>query len=49
MTLKKLWIPMLILTLIGGTVKICDTVFNVYGDGFIFDSMVCEWCFHIQQ
>ena len=47
MTLKKLWIPTLIFTLIGGTVKICDTVFNVYGDGFIFGSTVCNWIFSI--
>ena len=38
MKLKKLWIPMLILTVIGGGIKICDTVFNVYGNnGFIFN------------
>ena len=42
MTLKKLWVPMLILTLIGGGIKICDTMFNVYGDGFIFNSTVCN-------
>ena len=47
MTLKKLWIPTLIFTLIGGTVKICDTIFNAYGDGFIFDSTVCNWIFSI--
>ena len=43
MKLKKLWIPMLILTVIGGGIKICDTVFNVYGDNsFIFNSTVCN-------
>jgi len=47
MTLKKLWIPMLILTVIGGGIKICDTVFNVYGNGFIFSSVVCNWIFGI--
>ena len=47
MTLKKLWIPALIFTLIGGSAKICDTVFNVYGDGFIFSSMVCNWIFSV--
>lgn len=47
MTLKKFWIPTLIFTLIGGTVKICDTIFNAYGDGFIFDSTVCNWIFSI--
>ena len=47
MTLKKFWIPALIFTLIGGTVKICDTIFNAYGDGFIFDSTVCNWIFSI--
>ncbi len=47
MKLKKLWIPMLILTVIGGSIKICDTVFNVYGDGFIFNSMVCNWIFAV--
>jgi len=45
--LKKLWIPMLILTAIGGGIKICDTVFNVYGDGFIFNSIVCNWIFAV--
>ena len=38
---------MLILTVIGGSIKICDTVFNVYGDGFIFNSMVCNWIFAV--
>ncbi len=47
MTLKKLWIPTLIFTLIGGSIKICDTIFNVYGNGFIFDSTVCNWILSI--
>ena len=48
MTLKKFWIPTLILTLIGGGIKICDTVFNVYGENsFIFNSTVCNWIFGI--
>lgn len=42
MKLKKLWIPMLILTLIGGGIKICNTIFNIYGKGFIFNSTVCN-------
>ncbi len=47
MKLKKLWIPMLIFTLIGGTAKICDTLLNVYGNGFIFHSTVCNGIFII--
>lgn len=42
MKLKKLWIPMLIAVLIGGTAKICDTIMNVYGKGFFLDSTVCN-------
>lgn len=42
MKLKKLLIPAVILFLIGGTVKICDTLFNVNGDGFILSSQACN-------
>lgn len=45
MKLKKLWIPTLIFTLIGGCAKICDTLFNVYGDGFFLDSFWCNTIF----
>lgn len=39
---------MLILTVIGGGIKICDTVFNVYGsNGFIFNSTVCNAIFMV--
>lgn len=43
MKLKKLWIPALLLGLIGGAAKICDTLFNVGGSGFIFSSLICNW------
>ena len=44
MKLNKLWIPALILFLIGGSAKICDTVFNVGGgDSFFLSSSVCNW------
>lgn len=42
MKLKKLWIPMFILTVIGGCAKICDTLFNVHGEGFFLDTAVCN-------
>lgn len=45
MKLKKLWIPALILTLLGGAAKICDTVFNVNGSGFFLNSYVCNSVF----
>ncbi len=46
MKLRKLWIPMVIVTLIGGCAKISDTVLNVYGNnGFFLDSTVCNGIF----
>ena len=47
MKLKFLWLPMVILTLIGGTAKICDTLFNVNGDGFFLNSTSCNFIFII--
>ncbi|MGN1458349.1 MAG: hypothetical protein ACI4XP_10425 [Acutalibacteraceae bacterium] len=47
MKLKFLWLPMVILTLIGGTAKICDTLFNVNGDGFFLNSTACNFIFII--
>ena len=38
MKLKKLWIPALLLLLIGGIIKVCDTMFNVNGTGFVLSS-----------
>ena len=46
MKLRKLWIPAVLLLLIGGGAKICDTIFNVYGNGFYFDSYVCNCVFN---
>ena len=46
MKLRKLWIPALILLIIGGGAKICDTIFNVYGKGFYFDSYICNCIFN---
>ena len=45
MKLRKLWIPALILTLIGGAAKICDTVFNVNGSGFFLNTFTCNTIF----
>lgn len=42
MTLKKLLIPSIILTFIGLTFKIGDTVFNLNGNGFFLGSDVCN-------
>ena len=42
MKLKKLWVPMFILAVIGGCAKICDTLFNVHGEGFFLDTAVCN-------
>lgn len=47
MKIKNLWIPFVILTLIGGTAKICDTVFNVNGDGFVLNSYLCNLIFSV--
>ena len=46
MKLRKLWIPALLLLIIGGGAKICDTIFNVYGKGFYFDSYICNCIFN---
>ena len=45
MKLKKLWIPALLLTIVGGAVKLCDTFFNVNGDGFFLSTDVCNGIF----
>ncbi len=42
MKLKKIWIPALILTLVGLTFKIGDTLFNLNGSGFFLSSDVCN-------
>ncbi|MDD6488705.1 MAG: hypothetical protein PUG48_02675 [Clostridia bacterium] len=47
MKLKLLWLPMVILTLIGGAAKICDTLFNLNGDGFFLNSTACNFTFII--
>ena len=47
MKLKFLWLPMIILTLVGGAAKICDTLFNVNGDGFFLSSTACNFIFII--
>ncbi|MGN0469282.1 MAG: hypothetical protein ACI4GV_00025 [Acutalibacteraceae bacterium] len=47
MKLKFLWLPMIILTLIGGAAKICDTLFNLNGDGFFLNSTACNFIFII--
>ncbi len=45
MKLKKLWLPVLSLTVIGGCAKICDTILNVHGSGFFVDSTICNGIF----
>ena len=45
MKLKGLWIPTLLLMLAGGGAKLCDTLFNVYGSGFVLDSTICNAVF----
>ncbi len=45
MKLRNLCIPTILLTIIGGAAKICDTVFNVHGEGFLFDSEICNSVF----
>ena len=42
MNLRRLLFPAIALTVIGAVIKLCDTIFNVYGDGFIFNSDVCN-------
>ncbi len=45
MKIYKLWIPMIIFGFIGGIAKLCDTLFNVSGIGFIVDSEICSAVF----
>ena len=47
MKIKKLWLPMIILGIIGGAAKICDTCFNVNGNGFFLNSDTCSAVFVI--
>ena len=42
MKLKKLLIPAVLLFLVGGAAKICDTVFNTLGEGFFLSSQACN-------
>lgn len=44
MNLRKVWIPALLLTLMGGTVKLCDTIFTVQGNTFFLNSFTSN-CF----
>ena len=44
MNLRKIWIPALLLTLLGGTVKLCDTIFTVQGNTFFLNSFASN-CF----
>ncbi len=45
MKLKALWLPMIILTVIGGAIKICDTIFTLNGGEFFIDSLMCNIIF----
>ena len=45
MKTQKLWLPMIILGIIGGAAKIGDTVFNINGNGFFLSSDVCSLIF----
>ncbi len=47
MNLKKLIIPAIVLTVLGGAVKYCDTFLNVYGSGFFMSSRVCNCVFAV--
>ena len=42
MNLRRLLFPAIALTVIGAVIKLCDTFFNVNGNGFIFSSDVCN-------
>ncbi len=42
MKLKKFWIPSLILGIIGGTAKLCDTLLNSDSQSFFLNSAVCN-------
>ncbi len=45
MKINKLWGPMIVFGIIGGIAKICDTLFNVNGVGFIVNSDICSAVF----
>ena len=45
MKIRHLWLPALLLTLIGGAAKICDTVFTLNGQQFFIDSTACNFIF----
>ena len=47
MKIKKLWIPAVIIGIIGGAAKICDTLFNYTGKGFFLDKVSCNVIFII--
>lgn len=42
MKLRKLWIPAFLLFIVGGSIKVCDTLFNVNGTGFVLSSAACN-------
>ena len=42
MNLRRILFPAIALTVIGAVIKLCDTFFNVNGEGFIFNSDVCN-------
>lgn len=45
MKLKKFWIPTLLLGIIGGGAKLCDTLLNNGEKGFFLSSDVCNYIF----
>lgn len=45
MKISKLWIPAIIIGIIGGGAKLCDTLFNYTGKGFFMDSSTCNMIF----
>lgn len=47
MKIRKLWLPTLIIGIIGGAALICDTIFNLSGSGFFLSSGVCGGIFII--
>lgn len=47
MNLKKLIIPAIVLTVLGGAVKYCDTFLNVYGSGSFMSSRACNCVFAV--
>ena len=47
MKVCKLWLPALLLGLVGGAALICDTIFNGTGKGFFLNSDVCAAVFVI--